>query len=82
MNFESLLPRVNAIIKLDGYGYDNLSKNTRNKVKKGLRKGLVLEKATPDKLNIFYKFIKTKLIEMNIIIMIFIMFLVKLLMLI
>ena len=24
MNFESLLPRVNAIIKLDGYGYDNL----------------------------------------------------------
>ena len=61
MNFESLLPRVNAIIKLDGYGYDNLSKNTRNKVKKGLRKGLVLEKATPDKLNIFYKFIKNKI---------------------
>ncbi len=61
MNFESLLPRVNAIIKLKGYDYNNLSKNTRNKVKKGLRKGLILEKATPDKLNIFYKFIKNKI---------------------
>ena len=61
MNFESLLPRVNAIIKLDGYDYNNLSKNTRNKVKKGIRKGLILEKANPDKLNIFYKFIKNKI---------------------
>ena len=61
MNFESLLPRVNAIIKLDGYGYDNLSKNTRNKVKKGLRKGLVLEKCDHNKLNIFYEFIKNKI---------------------
>lgn len=61
MNFEALLPRVNAIIKLDGYDYNNLSKNTRNKVKKGIRKGLILEKANPDKLNIFYKFIKNKI---------------------
>ena len=61
MNFEALLPRVNAIIILDGYDYNNLSKNTRNKVKKGIRKGLILEKANPDKLNIFYKFIKNKI---------------------
>lgn len=61
MNFEALLPRVNAIIKLDGYDYNNLSKNTRNKVKKGIRKGLILEKANPNKLNIFYKFIKNKI---------------------
>lgn len=61
MNFEALLPRVNAIIKLDGYDYNNLSKNTKNKVKKGIRKGLILEKANPDKLNIFYKFIKNKI---------------------
>lgn len=61
MNFEALLPRVNAIIKLGGYDYNNLSKNTRNKVKKGIRKGLILEKANPDKLNIFYKFIKNKI---------------------
>lgn len=61
MNFEALLPRVNAIIKLDGYDYNNLSKNTRNKVKKGIRKGLILEKANIDKLNIFYKFIKNKI---------------------
>ena len=61
MNFEALLPRVNAIIKLDGYDYNNLSKNTRNKVKKGIRKGLILEKTNPDKLNIFYKFIKNKI---------------------
>lgn len=61
MNFEALLPRVNAIIKLNNYDFDNLSKNTRNKVKKGIRKGLVLECVTPDKINIFYNFIKNKI---------------------
>jgi len=61
MNFESLLPRVNAIVNMEGYNHTNLSKNTRNKVKKGLRKGLILEKAEPDKISIFYKFIKNKI---------------------
>ena len=61
MNFEALLPRVNAIVNMEGYNDNNLSKNTRNKVKKGVRKGLVLEKADPNKINIFYKFIKNKI---------------------
>lgn len=61
MNFEALLPRCNAILNMEGYNHTNLSKNTRNKVKKGLRKGLVLEKADQSKLDIFYKFIKNKI---------------------
>ena len=60
MNFESLLPRVNAIVKLSDFDSSILSKNTRNKVRKGLRKGLTLEKANQDKLNILYEFIKNK----------------------
>ena len=61
MNFESLLPRVNAIINMDGYNHTNLSKNTRNKIKKAMRKGLELEIADSSKINIFYKFIKNKI---------------------
>lgn len=61
MNFESLLPRINAVINMEGYSYNNLSKNTRNKVKKGIRKGLVLEKVELDKFSTFYKFIKNKI---------------------
>ncbi len=61
MNFEALLPRINAIVNMDGYNQNNLSKNTRNKVKKGIRKGLTLELADPSKINIFYKFIKNKI---------------------
>ena len=57
MNFESLLPRVNAIINLDEFDVNKLNKNTRNKIKKGLRKGLVLEKCDHNKLNIFYEFV-------------------------
>ena len=34
------------------------AKNTRNKIKKGIRKGLVLEKASQDKINILAKFLK------------------------
>ena len=78
MNFESLLPRINAIVNMEGYNHTNLSKNTRNKVKKGLRKGLILEKAEPDKIVFFINLLKIKLIRMSIIIMTFIMYLVKL----
>ena len=61
MNFEALLPRINAIVNMENFDHTKLSKNTRNKVKKGLRKGLIIEKASPEKLNIFYKFIKNKI---------------------
>ena len=40
---------------------DKVSKNTRNKVKKAIRKGLVLEQADISKVNIFYDFIKDKI---------------------
>lgn len=61
MNFEALLPRVNAIINVDDFNVNNLNKNTRNKIKKGFRKGLVLEKCDHTKLDIFYQFIKNKI---------------------
>ncbi len=60
MNFESLLPRINAIVNLQDFNASVLSKNTRNKVRKGLRKGLVIEKAGQEGLDILYNFIKEK----------------------
>lgn len=60
MYFEALLPRVNAIVNLEKFSPDDMAKNTRNKVKKGLRKGLTLEFGGIDKLPVFYNFIKNK----------------------
>ena len=60
MEFESLLPRVNAIVNLSEFNPIKISKNTRNKVRKGLRKGLTMEIVGPEKLDIFYNFIKNK----------------------
>ena len=60
-NFEALLPRINAIVNLENFDLDKVSKNTRNKVKKAIRKGLVLEQADISKVNIFYDFIKDKI---------------------
>jgi lipid II:glycine glycyltransferase (peptidoglycan interpeptide bridge formation enzyme) len=60
MYFESLLPRVNAISNLNNITLYNISKNTRNKVRKGFRKGLTIEIATQDKLNVLYDIIKNK----------------------
>ena len=60
-NFEALLPRINAIVNLENFDLETISKNTRNKVKKAIRKGLILEKADISKVNIFYEFIKDKI---------------------
>lgn len=57
MNFESLLPRINAIVDLENLTIEKLGKNTRNKVKKGIRKGLTLEKVGASKINIIYNFL-------------------------
>ena len=56
--FEALLPRINAIVNLEEMDIAKFAKNTRNKIKKGIRKGLVLEKANQDKINILAKFLK------------------------
>lgn len=58
--FEAQLPRFNAIINLKEYKKDNLDKNTKNKIKKGIRKGLKIEKVDKSKIDIFYEFIKNK----------------------
>ncbi len=42
--FESKLPRFNAIVDLKSFNTSKLNKNTKNKIKKGIRKGLVFEK--------------------------------------
>lgn len=60
MNFESLLPRINAIVNLENFNANDLSKNTRNKIKKGIRKGLTLEKCDQTQISTLYKFIKNK----------------------
>lgn len=58
--FEAMLPRFNAYIKSKDFNLNSLDKNTKNKIKKGIRKGLVFESVTKDNLDIFYKFIKDK----------------------
>lgn len=58
--FESMLPRFNAFIKCKDFSINNTSTNTKNKIKKGIRKGLVFERAPKEQINIFYEFIKNK----------------------
>ncbi len=58
--FEALNPRFNAIINTEEYSFDKLSKNTKNKIRKGNKKGLELEIANRDSLDILFKFIKRK----------------------
>ncbi len=58
--FESMFPRFNAILNLQEYSFDKLSKNTKNKIRKATKKGLIFEKVTKDKMDIFYNFIKNK----------------------
>lgn len=60
VNFESILPRINAIVNLDDFNITNLTKNTRNKIKKAIRKGLVLEKSTENRIKDLYPFIAHK----------------------
>ena len=59
--FESILPRINAIVDLDEFDVENLSKNTKNKIRKGIRKGLTLEIGNSYNLNILYNFVKNKI---------------------
>lgn len=60
MYFESVLPRINPILDLDSFTFDKLKKNTKNKIRKGLRRGLTLEIGTSNDLNILNEFVKNK----------------------
>ena len=58
--FESLFPRFNGILNLQEYSFANLTKNTKNKIRKGMKKGLVFEKSDRDGLDILFQFIQYK----------------------
>ncbi len=60
MYFEALIPRFNGIINLKEYDFNDLAKNTKNKIRKAQSKGLVFEKVDKDKLDVFFNFIKKK----------------------
>lgn len=59
--FESQLPRFNAIVNLKDFNPEKLNKNTRNKIKKSIRKGLKFEKCGKEMIPEFYKLVKRKL---------------------
>lgn len=60
IRFETKLPKYNAIQVLKNSNFKDFSKNTRNKINKGLHNGLSLVKGKRDDLDILFKFIKNK----------------------
>ncbi len=58
--FECLIPKYNGVINLENFELAKTQKNVRNKIRKCYKKGLVLEKASYDKINILYNFIRSK----------------------
>lgn len=58
--FETKVPIYNAIQVLKTTNLKNVNKNTRNKIRKGLKNGLYLEKSNRDGIDILYPFIKNK----------------------
>ncbi len=55
--FESMFPRFNPIIDYNSYNVDNFGKNTKNKIKKGIRKGLEFSDANPSDISYLNNFI-------------------------
>jgi len=58
--FEAQLPRFNAFIDLKNFDTKFLNKNTKNKIRKGIRKGLFFQKYSKDYLSVFYELVKNK----------------------
>ncbi len=58
--FESQVPRYNGIVNLKKFSLNNVSKNTRNKIKRGMEKGLTIEIADYSGIDILYNFVKKK----------------------
>ena len=52
---ETLFPTFTGIIPLKGFNIDKVTKNTRNKIKKGIRKGLHLELGDQKQINVLKK---------------------------
>lgn len=59
-NFESMLPRFNPVIDLTTYKTSNMTKNTRNKIKKAIRKGLKFKEVGIDQINILDTLVHSK----------------------
>lgn len=60
LHFESVLPRFNGIINLKEYQFNNLAKNTRNKIRKAEKRGLEFIKIDRKEEDILFDFIKNK----------------------
>ena len=58
--FETKIPIYNAVQVLKTTNLNTVNKNTRNKIRKGLKNGLSLEKVKRDEIDILYPFIKNK----------------------
>lgn len=58
--FEAQLPRFDGYINLKNFSIKNIRKNTRNKINKSIKKGLIFEKSSQKNLAILYEFIKKK----------------------
>jgi peptidoglycan pentaglycine glycine transferase (the first glycine) len=58
--FESCLPRFNGIISLKDLSINHFEKNTRNKIKRAVSKGLEIELTERSGIDILYNFIKNK----------------------
>lgn len=58
--FESILPRFQAVVSLKTFNVDALTKNCRNKIKKGIHKGLHIELSEKSGIDILQRFIKKK----------------------
>lgn len=58
--FEASLPHFNAFVDLRNYNFNFLSKNTKNKIRKSTRKGLIFKRYPKEYINEFYEIIKPK----------------------
>ncbi len=58
--FESQIPRYNGIVNLKNFDIDHINKNTRNKIKRAVNKGLQIEIADRSGIDILFDFVKRK----------------------
>lgn len=58
--FETKIPIYNAVQVLKTTNIRSVNKNTRNKIRKGMKNGLYLEKGKREAIDILYPFIKNK----------------------
>ena len=60
LNFETIVPRFNAILPLRDYNLFGINKQTRNKIKKSMRKGLEFEFGNRDSITKIFEFVGKK----------------------